>query len=301
MPLAQRGPRALQGLRTVGREVEHHRLVRQVVEEGVGRIEEERQPALDAGRCEALADAAVERATGRIAFETGAPAASEGAHRVCIERQFTRRQQAQLGHRLEGALRLRIEAADGFDAVVEEVDAQRRLGAHREHIEQRAAHRELARRGDLRHGRIAGLDEAQPEGLERERIARRQREAARRDPAARGQPLQQRIDRDEDDAAAQVGEPGQGLQSLGDDVGQRRELVPGQHFPVGQRQHRQALRCEEREFGAAAVEAAVVGFDDDPRALIVLRRLGERERCGAATQAGPAHRRAPGCGDRWPE
>ena len=51
---------------------------------------------------------------------------AEGAHAVRIERQLARRQHAHAFERIERALRVRIEAADGLDQIIEQIDAQRR-------------------------------------------------------------------------------------------------------------------------------------------------------------------------------
>ena len=107
------------------------------------------------------------RGLGRIALEARAVAAAEVLDRLRIERHFACRQQAHVLERIERALRLRIEAADGLDLIVEQIDAQRRRCAHGEHIQQRAAHGELARTDDLADARVAGLGQPLAERLER--------------------------------------------------------------------------------------------------------------------------------------
>ena len=147
--------------------------VGQVVEQARGRLEEQRQVVLDAGRREALADVAVQRHARQVALEARAEAAAEVADRVRREAELARRQQLEALEPLARALRVGVEAADAVDLPVEQVDAQRRLAAHREHVEQRAADRELAGRRHLRHARVAGRGQAQPERLEVERLRRR--------------------------------------------------------------------------------------------------------------------------------
>ncbi len=62
--------------------------------------------------------------------------------------------------RAAGALRFRIEAADGFELTPEEIEPERLLGARRPQIENAAARRELAR---LAHGAGARIRVARKE------------------------------------------------------------------------------------------------------------------------------------------
>jgi len=154
--------------------------------------------------------------------------------------------------------------------------------------------RELAGRADLRYRGVPGFHEAQPERIERQRLADGEVEAPGRDPTFRRETLQQRVERHQHDPAPQPRQLGERAQALGDDVRQRREQVPRQHLPVGQGQHRQALAGKESELGAAPLEAAAVGLDDQPRTIVGARGLGQGERRRAAVQARPAHERTPG-------
>ena len=117
----------------------------QVAGDTGGRFMEQRQVELDAGRRETLGDAAIDRHARHVAFEARAEAAAEGAHRLGIQGQLTRRQQAEFADRFARTLRVRVEAADRVDGVVEHVDAHRLGGPGREDVEQRTAQREFPR------------------------------------------------------------------------------------------------------------------------------------------------------------
>src|SRR6185312_17552889 len=78
-----------------------------------------------------------------------AVARAETLDRGIVEQDLAHRLQRDAVDRAGRALRQRIEAAQAFERVAEEIEAQRRRGARREQVEDAAAHRELAR---LAHG-----------------------------------------------------------------------------------------------------------------------------------------------------
>ncbi len=90
-------------------------------------LEEQRQVELDARRGQPFADAAIDIQARDIAAKAQPEAAAELAHRLGIERQLARRQQLQRFDRLLRALRLRVEAAQRVDLIVEQIDAHRRV------------------------------------------------------------------------------------------------------------------------------------------------------------------------------
>src|SRR5205814_8236160 len=112
-------------------------------------IEEQRLVELDPRRRQPLAHAAIDAGARRIPFEACAIAAAELPDRGRIERYFASGEQLHARQRIEGALGLRVEAPDGLDLVVEQVDAQRRGAAHGKDVEERPAHRELPGTHDL--------------------------------------------------------------------------------------------------------------------------------------------------------
>jgi hypothetical protein len=293
----QRLPGPGHGCIETSREVDEDRLLRQVVEQRVGGIKEKRQVELDAGGGDAVAHAAVDCAAGRVALEAGTVAPAEGADRIAIERHLARGEQTHRGERVERALALRVETADRLDFVVEEIDAQRRVGTHRIDVEQRAAHRVLAGAGNLAHARVARLGKPQPKGLECQPLADAERKTAAGHVLPGSEALQQGVDGDQDQTAAHRGQFGERQQAFAGDVRMRREHVVRQHLAIGQGEDAQALRREETEFGATTLEAAAVGLDHQPRARVGDGRFGEGKRRGAAMQPGPAHLRAPGIGE----
>ena len=116
--------------------------------------------------------------------------------RRLVHRELAAGQQAHLGHRVQAALGVGIEGADRIDLVVEQVDAVGHRRAHREQVDQAAAHRVLAGRHDLAHVAVAGQRELrlqrrlvelllvlEVEGVAGQEARRRQRASARWWPA----------------------------------------------------------------------------------------------------------------------
>ncbi len=139
-------------------------------------------------------------------------------NRVGIQRRLASRQDLHHVDHLAGDLRFRREVAQGFDLVIQEIDAQRCVGAHREQVDQRAAHRELAVLGYLRHARVAGGDQRFDERLPRQRLAATERERAGRDVVGGRQTLLQGRRGRHDDATLQRRQRLQHLEALRDDV-----------------------------------------------------------------------------------
>jgi hypothetical protein len=175
------------------------RVAGQVIEQRRGRVEEQRQVVLDARRRRALGDVAIDRHARQIAGETIAEAPFEILDAVGGQWEFTRRQQSQGLHFLARALRLRIEHANGFDLVIEQVDAIRRRAAHRVQVDDRAAYRELAGRHDLRTRDVAGAAQAVTEGTDVEHFANAEIERVPVDVGLRRQALQRCLEIDDDD------------------------------------------------------------------------------------------------------
>ena len=120
------------------------RVSRQIVEQGRGFIEKQRQVVLDTRRGDAAAQVLKDRAATEVDIKTLAKARLEPGHRVFLQRELTCRQQAHRFNLVDRALGLGVEGAQGLDFVVEQVDPVRQFAAHREQVDQRAAHGELA-------------------------------------------------------------------------------------------------------------------------------------------------------------
>ena len=223
-----------------------------------------------------------------IALETLAIAQPERLDRIGVQRQLAARQQAHVFQRVARALRFRIELADDLDLVVEQVHAQRRLRAHREHVEQRAAQCELAGRADLRYRGIARLHQPRAQRFDRQLVADRKVERAAIDIAARRDSLAQRVGRGQQHRGLQARQFGERREPLGNDVRMRREQVVGQHFPVGQHVDRCDAAEEERELGAQLVELARIARDDQVRTCVRFDGFGQRQAARGAIELVPA-------------
>jgi len=110
--------------------------LRQIIEQGGRRFEEQRQVILDAGGGTPL-----ETSRYRDFFD-GSPSNSSrqrlrkrGAARL-VERKLARRQQPDLLHRVERALRVDIEGLDRLDDLVIQVEAVGQRAARRKQIDQ---------------------------------------------------------------------------------------------------------------------------------------------------------------------
>ncbi len=253
-------PEALEGRLQLA--VQHHRRLRaDVVEYRGGVFEKEGQVILDAGGGDAVADVLVDAALGRVALEQLAPALAKARAGVVVHRELAARQQAHLGHRVQAALAVRIEGADGVDLVVEQVHPQRHAGAHREQIDQAAAHRVFAGADDLGDMAVSrqcqlGLEPGFLELLldpEMEGVAGQ--EGGRRDTVERGG------GRNEHHVRLALRNTPESGQALTDEVLVRRKRVVGQGFPVREQGAAQTGR-EKCNLVDQALRVRGVGRDD---------------------------------------
>ena len=251
-----------------------------VIGQGRGRVEEQRQVVFDAARREAVADVAVERRFRRVAFEYFAEAAAEARARRIVLRKLARRQQAHVGHRVERALAVDIEALDRLDFVVEQVDPVGQGAAHRKQVDQAAAHAVFARRDNLGDVLVAAERELRAQRVDVEFLALGEKERERRQIRRRRKPVQGGRRGDQQHVALAARRAVQRRQPLGDEILVRREVVVGQRLPVGKRRHAQRRR-EPGDFLGQALHGERLGADDGDK-LAALggggRVLGERER-----------------------
>ena len=219
--LARVLPEMLEGALQVA--VQHDRgFIAKVIENGGGLFEEQRQVVLDAGRGHAVADVLVDAAARRVALQQFAPAAAKARARRVVHREFTTRQQADLGHRVQAALAVGVEGADAVDLVVEQVDAIRHAAAHREQVDQRAAHGVFAGADDLAHVAVAGQRQLRLEPGFVELLLELEMEGVGRQEAGRRQPVERGGGGHDDDVGAAVlvalADAPQGRQTLADQV-----------------------------------------------------------------------------------
>ena len=139
---------------------------RQILEQMRGAVEEQRQEELQAARRLSGAHVAVHRLLGQVAREAQAVAAAKFPHRVGIERCFPGGQQRNALQLVARALAVGVEVPDAVDVAVQQVDAVRRVRAHREHVEQGAADRKFAMGDHLGHRGVAGQRQPGTQGIE---------------------------------------------------------------------------------------------------------------------------------------
>jgi hypothetical protein len=252
----------------------------QVVEQRRGRFEEQRQVVLDAGRCDTGLQVLEQRAATAVDVEAFAQRRHRPLRRSLVHRHFPARQQSHRVDLVERALGVGVEGADRIDLVVQQFHPVGFCGAHRENVEQAAAHGEIARVHDLRHVAVAGGRQPALLRLQVERLADIHVEGVADHVAQRRQPLQERLHRHDHDAAPERGQPVQRGQALADDVRMRAELVVGQGFPVRERHHRQrrVLAKQGAQVGFELVRSLVVARDRQQRAGMPARGLRDRPR-----------------------
>ncbi len=207
-------------------------VVRQVIGQRCGRLEEQRQVILDAAGRDAVAHVLVQRRARRIALEHLAIAAAKARASRVVERKLARRQQPHVGHRVERALRVDVEGVDALDVVAEEIEAVGQRAAHRKEVDQPAADAEFAGRHDLRDVLVAGERQlrAQRVGVEARALLEKERE--RGEIRRRREAVERRRRGDDEHVALAARDAVERRQALRHEVVVRRELVVRQRFPV---------------------------------------------------------------------
>src|SRR5690606_32474369 len=120
---------------------------------------------------------------------------------------------------------VRVEGADRFDGVVEQIEAVRYRRAHGEKIEQAAANAELARRGHLLHVLVIGEDELLAQRRLIQPVALAKRKRVRRKKGGRRNAVQRGGDGNGEHVHMLLHEGVQRLQALRYQVLVRRERV----------------------------------------------------------------------------
>lgn len=256
--LADLLPRVFRGLqRTIADQ--RQRVCGKVVEQGFGAAdgaalcgEEQRQVILHAGRRKPGLEVLHQRAAAGVDVEALAQRLQCALHVGIVHRHFAAGQQFDGFDLFQRTLRLRVEGTDAVDLVVQQLHPERRVGAHRIHVQQAAAHREVAGIEHLRHVAVAGRFQPALLRVHVHALAQPHAEAVAQHVAARRQPLHQGGGRHHHHASPEFWQPRQRGQPLADDFRVRAETVERQGFPVGEAQHRQ------RRIGAG--EGAQVAF-----------------------------------------
>ncbi|MCY1416705.1 hypothetical protein D9M71_322210 [compost metagenome] len=235
--VAHVAPELLGGLLDAG-QGKHLGVLGQVIEQGRGFFEKQRQVVLNTGRRDAAAQVLEDRAAAKVHVKALAKARLELGHGFFLQGELARRQQAHRFNLVDRALGFRVEGAQGFDFIVEQVDPVRQFAAHREQVDQRAAHSELAVFVHRVDTTVATGFQARARLLHIELLADVQHQAAAQQKARRRQAMQGRGDRYHENPMVEFRQAVQACDALGDDVLVRREQVVGQGFPVGKVQNR---------------------------------------------------------------
>ena len=235
-------------------------VIRQVVEQRCGLFKEQRQVIFDPVRGDAFAYVLVDARPGRVAFEALAETLAEIRLAFFVQRKFARRQQANLRHRIQRALRVHIKGGDGLDLVIEQVDAIGQRAAHRKQVDQPAAHAVFARGEHLLHMSVARQSHLFAQPVQVEPVAALQEKGIGGEVTHRRQRIQRGGDGHYDHIAGVRADVVQGGQTLGNQVLVRREMVVRQRLPVRQQMHAQA-RVKERNFLQQPLRFQRVGGD----------------------------------------
>ncbi len=235
----------------------------EIIEQRVHPILEQRQPVFHAGMAAAFADSLVQRIVAFRRAEGCDITHAEAADGLGDELEFGDRNQVERAHVQQRALGFRIEGADRFQAVAEEVEPHRLLEAGRKQIEDAAAHGVFA---GFAHGRgavVAVVLQPGHDGVHRHDMAGRDRQRLRRNRFARGHPLHDGVDGGEHDqrlvAAGEPRQPRQRRQTLRQNAAMRRHPVIGLAVPGRKLQHRQIRREEFQRAGQLLHPRAVRG------------------------------------------
>ena len=253
-----------------------------VIEQRGSLFEEHRQVVLDAGGGAAFLHVLIQRAAARIDGEALAQQTAEVTRGFFIERKFACRQQPDCIHFVQRALGFRVEGADRIHVLVQQFDAIRLGAAHREDVQQRATHGEVARIQHLRH--VAITRRFQPALLvfQRQALALFHHQCLACDESRRSQPLHQGGDRHHQHAATHGRQPIQRGHTARDDVRLRAEQVVRQGFPIRERQHRK-LRREHGKLGFQRVRGMAVAGDGNQHPVVRLCSAGNHQRQGTET------------------
>ncbi len=233
----------------------------------------------------ALTDFDVGHRGAQIDIEARAKTPSEILSGVFIEGEFPGREHLDPVDLLGRALRLRIEAADGLDLIIEEFDAIGLAAPHGPEIEDRAAHGELPRLPDLIGQAVSGVTEELAKAGGIKVIADGQVQALAPDPGRRSEPLDDGRHRGDHDALIHSGKPGEKIKSARYQVRVRRVEVVGQDFPVREQLDRWGI--ELLQIVSELPRRIAVGGNHENRSPLAPRQTGQCQ-CQAQTiEPGP--------------
>ena len=162
--------------------------------------------------------------------ETGA----EDFLRVVVGGKFVRGQQADFADRREGALAVGVEGFDAVDFVAEQIQAIRPFAAHRENIQNAAAHGKFARRHHVGNMAVTRFHQIAAQGFDVQRLAGFQPKSAPEQKRHRRELLHGGRHRHNQHIGLAAFHLPQRRQSLGHQILMRRKTLVRQGFPIGQ-------------------------------------------------------------------
>ena len=207
---------------------------RQIAVQTGGAVVKQRQPGLGTLHRPPAADVDKCRALARVSGERFVPAVLESLQGIGVQPELARRHAIHLVQSSAGALALRVKGADAVYAIVQQVQAQRRISAHGIEVHERAAHAELAVLHHCRPVLVSGAHQAPGKGIAVQPLADAQRQQPPADKMRRGQALHQAGDGGHQEQPLAGQQPRQQLQARRYYGAMWREAVVGQGLVVGE-------------------------------------------------------------------
>ena len=246
-----------------------HGSVRQIVGKGFERATKERQPVFDSDSPPPCGYRFVERVVGRYGSEFGTVTFAKAGDALAGQHDLARRNEFEAFQPVGAALVYRVEPADFFDLVAEQVDPKRCGLAGREQVDQPAADSILAR---LHHRLGALIAMPLQKGEQRLRVHGAVGftcKAASCDFGARRHALEKGVGGCQQNVGPRpVRQRRQGCKTLRHDVAARRIPVVGQAIPAREPQQFQARREKAEPVGHPRhLRVVARDMDDRPVAL----------------------------------
>ncbi len=201
-----------------------------------------------------------------------------------VERELARRQEPHFLDRVQAALGVDVEGAQGLDVVVEEVDAVGQHAAHGEEVDQPAADGKFARRVDLVDVGVAALFHLLAEGGLVEAPALFEKEGVRQQEGGRGQAIERGRERRQHHLELSARQLVQRRKALRHEVRVGREGVVWQGLPVREQADIQ-LRREPADFLHEPLRIPGIGREHRQR-LAVACGFGQKPGIAGAGKQG---------------
>ena len=236
----------------------------EIVEQRVHPFLEQRQPMLHAGMAATFADGFIEQIVALRRAKGRDVAHAKAADGFGDELEFRDRNQVEPAHIEQRALGFRIEGANRFQEVAEEVEPHRLVEPGRKQIEDAAAHGVFAGFAHGRRAVVAVVLEPGDDRVHRHDMAGRNRQRLCRHDLTGRHALHDGIDGRQHDqrlvAALKTRQPRQRGQALCQDAAMRRHPVIGLAIP-GRKLHDRQIRREKFQRPRQLLHAGPVAAD----------------------------------------